>query len=183
MLRRSDNTRVSYHSRLFGRKGSVVLHISKTRSYTAFSRIGRDEYDSMIARSASYPVLFGRSGEKNFWLFSGRWYWDNDGLGVDQVYALLVTRHDREMRRISHAQAVVAMRQAPPRPRRGAIPDDLKQYVWTRDQGHCQACGTNTELQFDHIIPVSMGGATSAGNLQLLCGPCNRRKGASLTSG
>src|SRR5262249_38150822 len=44
-------------------------------------------------------------------------------------------------------------------------------------------CGATNELQFDHVIPVALGGGSSADNLQLLCGPCNRRKGAGLTSG
>jgi hypothetical protein len=29
-------------------------------------------------------------------------------------------------------------------------------------------------------IPVALGGATTVDNLQLLCGPCNRLKGADL---
>ncbi|RSM87100.1 hypothetical protein DMH25_42665 [Streptomyces sp. WAC 01325] len=36
-------------------------------------------------------------------------------------------------------------------------------------------------MQFDHVIPVAMGGSSGADNLQVLCGPCNRSKGAGLT--
>ena len=52
--------------------------------------------------------------------------------------------------------------------------------VWRRDQGRCTACGCNQQLEFDHIIPVSRGGATSVLNLQLLCRGCNRRKAATI---
>jgi 5-methylcytosine-specific restriction endonuclease McrA len=42
-------------------------------------------------------------------------------------------------------------------------------------------CGAQTELQYDHIIPVVMGGSSNQENLQVLCGPCSRRKSAGLT--
>lgn len=63
---------------------------------------------------------------------------------------------------------------------RGQIPDDVKQLVWHRDGGRCRGCGSAGELQYDHVIPVSMGGGSTEDNLQILCGPCNRRKGASV---
>ncbi len=36
------------------------------------------------------------------------------------------------------------------------------------------------ELHFDHIVPVSLGGASVAANVELLCRDCNLRKGTGL---
>lgn len=55
---------------------------------------------------------------------------------------------------------------------------ELRRQVWVRDGGKCRHCGSTDDLEFDHIIPYSKGGATTLDNLQLLCLPCNRRKGA-----
>ncbi len=56
------------------------------------------------------------------------------------------------------------------------IPKNIQREVWQRDQGKCVECGTNENLEFDHIIPIARGGADSVRNLQLLCMICNRRK-------
>jgi len=60
------------------------------------------------------------------------------------------------------------------------IPDDVKLFIWRRDGGRCVRCGSQADLEFDHIIPLAMGGSNSARNLQILCATCNRAKGASL---
>lgn len=59
---------------------------------------------------------------------------------------------------------------------REPIPEEVKFEVWRRDQGRCVMCGSKENLEFDHIIPFSKGGATTARNLQLLCQNCNRHK-------
>ncbi|WP_433578795.1 TerD family protein [Nocardia brasiliensis] len=59
-----------------------------------------------------------------------------------------------------------------------SIPQEVKAEVWQRDGGKCVECGDSHYLEFDHIIPLSRGGATSAANLQILCRSCNRAKGA-----
>jgi hypothetical protein len=58
------------------------------------------------------------------------------------------------------------------------IPQDVKIEVAARDGGRCRQCGSNKGLHFDHVIPWSKGGPNTVGNIQLLCGTCNRRKGA-----
>ncbi len=63
---------------------------------------------------------------------------------------------------------------------RQAISDDVKMFVWRRDRGHCAKCGSQANLEYDHIIPVSKGGSNTARNIQLLCAQCNRSKGANI---
>jgi hypothetical protein len=62
--------------------------------------------------------------------------------------------------------------------RRQAIPERVRHEVWRRDRGTCVECGSRGRLEFDHIIPVSRGGANTVRNIELRCEPCNRRKGA-----
>lgn len=54
-----------------------------------------------------------------------------------------------------------------------SIPQPIKLAVWQRDQGKCVECGATEYLEYDHVIPHSKGGASSKGNLQLLCRRCN----------
>jgi hypothetical protein len=58
------------------------------------------------------------------------------------------------------------------------IAQDVKIAVAVRDQGRCRQCGSNQDLHYDHVVPWSKGGANTVNNIQLLCGPCNRAKGA-----
>jgi len=59
---------------------------------------------------------------------------------------------------------------------REKIQTDVADSVWNRDRGRCVYCGSNERLEFDHIIPISKGGANTYRNLQLLCENCNREK-------
>jgi 5-methylcytosine-specific restriction endonuclease McrA len=60
------------------------------------------------------------------------------------------------------------------------IDPDVKREVWRRDQGRCVQCGSQAFLEFDHIIPFSMGGSNTARNIQVLCQECNRQKSAAV---
>ena len=60
---------------------------------------------------------------------------------------------------------------------REAISSAIRRAVWLRDQGRCVKCGARERLEYDHIIPVSQGGANTERNIELLCERCNRSKG------
>ena len=56
-----------------------------------------------------------------------------------------------------------------------------KTAAYERQDGQCAACGGEFEfvqMDGDHIVPWQDGGLTTDDNLQMLCRPCNRSKGA-----
>jgi hypothetical protein len=123
------------------------------------------------------PVALIEADGRRWWWFRDAFYWEDDDLTARDVMALVAERDLRKRRKLERAHAALR-REAPAR--RAPIPRELRLEVWERDGGRCVECGGDFELQFDHVIPLALGGATSAGNLQLLCAPCNREKGASL---
>lgn len=128
------------------------------------------------------PVRLHEEPERRrrWWLFRDEVYWEEDGLSEVEVKALALERLTRNDRRIQRAVAMMQQAEAFVAPTRQAIPDDVKVFVWNRDRGRCVRCGAAKRLEFDHVIPLAMGGANTARNLQMLCQVCNREKGASL---
>ena len=63
---------------------------------------------------------------------------------------------------------------------RKTISVEVRNSVWRRDEGKCLRCGSTARLEFDHIIPLSLGGSDTIRNIELLCEACNRSKGARL---
>ncbi|MFC1574416.1 HNH endonuclease [Candidatus Latescibacterota bacterium] len=59
---------------------------------------------------------------------------------------------------------------------RRTIPKAVQREVWRRDEGKCVYCGSQRDLEYDHVIPVSKGGSNTARNIQLLCEKCNGEK-------
>jgi hypothetical protein len=65
------------------------------------------------------------------------------------------------------------------------ITDQVRADVYARDKGICYLCGRATDLgnvarwpEWDHVVPISLGGSNEKHNLAIACRTCNRRKGA-----
>ena len=59
-------------------------------------------------------------------------------------------------------------------------PRGLKQQLMRRQDNTCVYCGhrrTARTLDIDHMTPVVRGGSNDPSNLQVICRPCNQRKG------
>ena len=64
--------------------------------------------------------------------------------------------------------------------RRMPWPKGLKERLMRRQRSLCVYCGRRYSAHFfdiDHMVPAADGGSNDESNLQVLCGPCNRRKG------
>jgi hypothetical protein len=132
--------------------------------------------------ASDLPVLVASGTGWAKWLHQSKVYDTVDvELTADDVQALINEAANKRRLQLAKAHALQAMTaDLSQTSRRQPIPQDVKIAVWQRDGGRCVECGTNESLEFDHIIPVALGGANTMRNLQLLCEDCNRRKGATL---
>ena len=135
-------------------------------------------FRALAERQLDEPVALCDAGRRRYWLFEDRVYREDDGLTAADVRALIRERELRARRRLERAHAVAAAGAEASGPRRAPISRELRIAVWQRDGGACVACGSRFELQYDHVIPLALGGASTLENLQVLCAPCNQRKGA-----
>lgn len=180
MLRRAENVRLEHRRGFWTSNGDVIITVGKKRY--SLGKVKEHVFIGRLEAQMEHPRLITRVNGRRYWQFENKFYWENEGLRSSEVQALLAMQEQRKRRQIDTAQATFAMGSAPRVPSgRKAIPEDVKVYVMRRDAGSCRACGSTTELQYDHIIPLAMGGSNNAENLQILCGPCNRSKSAGLT--
>lgn len=99
---------------------------------------------------------------------------DVDGEAPGNVWRRLIDAEEQRMiaPEVGYAAALGSVSRV--------IPVEVRREVWRRDLGRCTVCGSRERLEFDHVIPVSMGGSNTVRNIQLLCESCNRSKGANL---
>lgn len=145
-----------------------------------FRFISAMTHRAIVREQREVPVPVAEDERRTWWMFRDRFFWEDDGLSAEEVEALLHERERRLRRRIERARDLMETGAEPSDPRREGISEDVRREVFRRDGGRCTVCGSGELLQFDHVIPVALGGASTAANLQVLCAPCNRAKGASI---
>jgi hypothetical protein len=105
---------------------------------------------------------------------------------LHEVLAIYVSEHDSET--FADEPGIAKLFTKEGHLKRVAPPRWARRAVFFRDNGHCATCGSDLTglidplpaAQFDHIMPLSLGGLNDVSNLQLLCQACNREKAAML---
>jgi 5-methylcytosine-specific restriction endonuclease McrA len=139
----------------------------------------RSQVEAALQTQTSEPVLMCCDGRRNLWHYLDGFWWDDDGLDAEDVKALVLQRKRQKEQKLHSARSLMRAEENG-RPTRAHITDELRRAVYERDGGACVMCGSNFNIQYDHLLPVALGGATTVENLQILCADCNRRKSDSI---
>ncbi len=171
------------NARVFADRGGILLRKRHwfVGSGTPPFEIPEGRWNELASAQLTEPQYLATWRDRTFWWYDDAFYWSTAGAyASDDIKALLYARQRQSERELEHAHAVLAASTSPATRKRERIPRDVRQAVWERDGGKCVECGSDFDIQYDHIIPFSMGGASTVENLQLLCARCNQAKGGRL---
>ncbi len=146
---------------------------SKTEPILLPTHLPTDLYDLLLL-GISYP----HQKNSNLWLYQNCLYTVKGVYSQEEMRLLVLEEADKEREKFERLKmkfdSEVSQDIKYPRP---TIPEEVRIAVWRRDQGKCVRSGSRENLEYDHIIPLSKGGSSTARNIELLCEKCNREKG------
>jgi len=138
------------------------------------------EYEESSRAQLDEPVALMRTERGSLWWYRNGYYEDDERMTSEEVRLTLFDRDRSRHQKFDRLRKIAARAEDIAEARRERLPDDVRAFVWERDEGRCVRCGTDEDLQFDHVIPVAKGGGNSIENVQVLCGDCNRVKSDSI---
>lgn len=150
-------------SRIFYTRGLIFLKLNKfTQSILDFNmslEIDQNVADVYFARARAYIYLDDKK---------------NAIKDLDKAYSIDLNLKDSIDYLCEQENISFTYKQEETRSRN--ISTKVRDEVWNRAKGKCEECGSQINLEFDHIIPFSKGGSNTYRNIQLLCESCNRKK-------
>jgi len=144
---------------------------------TVLSEGLQDEFTNELEKaSQQQPTLITIAAE-SLWLYQNLIYRAPLDLDSEEILLLIKEQELKKTKKLERLRRLVAVSDKLEKAsRRERIPEEVQMFVWRRDGAKCVKCGSQENLEFDHIIPLSKGGASTARNIQLLCEACNRSK-------
>ena len=136
--------------------------------------------DFATLQASNFPHVLGTLKGFQYWFYRGGVLKADRHYDNEEIRLLLWDKEQREQSKLGRLKEMktaeesgtIVIRDV----NRELIPEDIRAFVWRRDMGQCRKCGIKKNLQFDHVIPIAKGGASTPENLQLLCTRCNQDK-------
>ncbi|HRR95744.1 MAG TPA: HNH endonuclease [Candidatus Ratteibacteria bacterium] len=138
--------------------------------------------ESFVTQDWEYLLESGFHAEHNgkrifVFLFKDRFYIVEGTSTWEEAKLLVLEDYDKERKKFERLKSLYDSEEVKENSKsRPPIPEEVKIAVWRRDNGRCVKCGSQENLEYDHIIPFAKGGSNTARNIQLLCEKCNRQK-------
>jgi len=149
---------------------SIISVVSISGSLSVATQVWEDLLVSGFHKENNGKRIFVFLFKDRFYIVEGTYTWEEARL-------LVLEDYDKERKKFERLKLLYDSEEvkenSKPRP---PIPEEVKIAVWRRDNGRCVKCGSQENLEYDHIIPFSKGGSNTARNIQLLCEKCNRQK-------
>lgn len=131
-----------------------------------------------------HELVWGIPDLQRYWLYEGNLLWasrrctskDDYHYIKLKVEEFILERNEEYLKlknKVERLNQLVILKTT----KRTQIPNDVLAFVLKRDREQCVECGALSDLQFDHLLPVSRGGNNEPDNLRILCKSCNLSRG------
>ncbi len=137
----------------------------------------QDEFTHELEKASQQQPTLITIAEESLWLYQDSIYRAPLDLDPEEILLLIKEQELQKTKRLEKLRRLVEVSETLEKASsRERIPEEVQMFVWRRDGAKCVKCGSQENLEFDHVIPVSKGGANTNRNIQLLCEACNRSK-------
>ena len=85
MLQEARNVSAHHQTQFFAQGDGHVELVVGLRRFRSFYKVRRSDFIAMVRRARTYPVPFGYAGNRRYWRYGNRWFWENEGLGAEQL--------------------------------------------------------------------------------------------------
>jgi len=180
--------RRKYSTTTLDRSTYVIDVLNEQNKYLGGFPMDSEKFNYIFSQINSGNVVFlgvdsgEREGVENLYiyLYQQNAYECEIYLEEEEVQTIIEDSLEKRQEKVRNEVDRIKSLSAEENIARQPIPEEVQIFVWNRDGGKCVKCGSQVNLEFDHIIPISKGGSNSARNIQLLCENCNRQKGATI---
>lgn len=156
-----------------------------------FSKYTEKEFGIIknIHQKEPKTIAYDADTKTSYWWFQDEFFSEQENLNKMQVKALILAKKEAKRRQIEKAMTIATISERSTHTGNldsgegRDMPREVKLNVWQRDRGQCVVCGSKKRLEFDHIVPFSLGVSNTERNIPLLYENCNRTKGTNIGFG